>query len=111
MEIVDNKPVLKRDSLAAVAFYLGVIIMIFPTEADYLYVFHREQDFVRATLFAIVCFAIVFTPFFLAWRRWRRQPNVWKSRGYLIATLIILVLNVLMIIVMFAGALQHRTNT
>jgi len=85
----------RLDPLAVVAFALAVLLMIVPVEADILDpVFHRGR-FGLAVLVAIFFFAIVFTPFFLAVHRKRREPLAWRGRGLLIATGVILVLNFL----------------
>lgn len=49
----------------------------------------------------VICFVVVFTPFILSWRRLRRHPGKWRGRGYLIATGVILALNVISVFYWF----------
>jgi hypothetical protein len=47
-------------------------------------------------LVAICCSSAVFVPFWVSWKRQRRQPEKWGGQGYLMATAFILALNTLM---------------
>jgi hypothetical protein len=84
----------RRDPLAVVAFLLALFIMICPTEADILDPAFRSHRYGLAAVLAVAFFSVVFIPFFLAWRRFRREPTKWRGRGFLIATGVILTLNV-----------------
>ena len=87
----------RRDPLAAAAFWLAIIIMICPLEADLLAIPALQHRYAYAILIAMIRFAIVFTPFLLAWRRIRREPSKWSGMGYLNATGIVLILNPLIV--------------
>ena len=95
MNPTSQAPVPRGDPLAKVAFFLAILIMVLPVEADILDPALRHGRFILASIVAGFFFAVVFTPFFLAMRRRRREPVVWGGRGFLIATGVILVLNVL----------------
>jgi hypothetical protein len=97
-------PVRRRDPLAVVAFVLAVLIMVVPVEVGILDPALRGHRFVGASIVAAFFFAVVFAPFFLAVRRRRREPSVWRGGGFLIATGVILVLN----IVWFASILIYQ---
>jgi len=104
-----SKITMRRDPGAAVSFYLALFIMVLPTEADLLVAALAQHKIGMAIAIAALCFSVVFTPFFFAWRRWRREPKKWKSRGYLIATGIMLLLNVLGVSLAFIGQFKlHR---
>jgi hypothetical protein len=90
-----------QDGLAVLAFLLSLFVMVLPLEAGMLDVLLRQRRFVIAGIVAIVCFAVVFTPFLFSWRRRRRQPQMWRGRGYLIAAGVILTLNVLFVGTLF----------
>jgi len=85
----------RDDGLDLLALFLAFLIMICPTEADILDVLLRRQKFLKASILAVLCFAVVFTPFFLSIRRRRREPHVLRPRAALWATGVILGLNVL----------------
>jgi hypothetical protein len=85
----------RRDPLAVIAFVLAVFLMIVPVEADILHPLFLRGHFGLAALVAAFFSAIVFTPYFLAVRRRRREPQAWSGRGFLIATGVILVLNII----------------
>ena len=91
----------KQDGLAVLAFLLSLFIMVSPLEADMLAVLLRHRRFVLAGIVAIGCFTVVFAPFLLSWRRRRREPQMWRGRGYLIAAGVILTLNVLFVSTLF----------
>lgn len=56
---------------------------------------------------AILCSALVLTPFVISWRRRRREPQAWGDRGLWIATGIILVINGLMFSTAFVLGLMR----
>jgi hypothetical protein len=101
----NSKP--RVDPLARLAFFLGFFIMIWPTEADMLVALVRHGEFVRAAGFSFACFIVVFAPFIVSWRRLNRQPLGLRGRGYLIATGVILVLNIISVSVIFYSE-SHR---
>lgn len=103
-------PTSRRDPYAAIALLLALLIMVLPTEADCLFIPLREGDFFSAIIVALFCFFIVFLPFAVAWRRWKRKPEIWRSRGYLMVTLVILILNIVMLTFTFADALSPKTS-
>lgn len=84
------------DGFAATAFWLALVTMVCPIEADILHVVLAvERKTALGGLIATCFFAAVFTPYLVSCRRHWRQPGVWQGRAYLIATSIILALNVL----------------
>ncbi len=83
----------QKDWLATSSFWLALLIMIWPTEADILDSVFRAKRLGTAVLIFAVCFLIVAVPFFLSWGRVRRNPSVWTGRGYRIATVVILSIN------------------
>ncbi|SFJ25740.1 hypothetical protein SAMN05421753_11757 [Planctomicrobium piriforme] len=83
----------KLDGLAMLAFWLSFFLMVLPTEADVLFSFIRNRQFTFAVLFAVFCSACVLVPFVLSWRRRRRNPEMWRGRGYWIAAGVVLCLN------------------
>jgi hypothetical protein len=81
-------PARQRDGFAITAFLLS-LLLLFPLQADMLAAALRNRRLVVAALVAAVCLSMAFTPFLLSWRRRRREPQSWGSRGYLIAAAII----------------------
>ena len=77
--------------------------MVFPVEADLLFVFLKGQQRPVALGFTAVCFLVVATPFVVSLLRRRKQPHVWANRGDLIATAIILSLNLIGIVCIFVS--------
>jgi hypothetical protein len=69
--------------------------MIVPVEADILTPLLIRRRLGITTFVAALIFAAVCVPFFLGLRRKRREPLVWGGRPLLIATAVILSLNVL----------------
>ncbi len=68
--------------------------MIWPIEADMLVGLVDTGNMAAARIFWVICFLIVFYPFILSCRRMRRYPGRWCGLEYLIATGIILTLNI-----------------
>jgi hypothetical protein len=85
----------QRDRLAITSLLLGLLLIVFPVQADILDAALHARRFFAAGIVAVTCFAAVFVPFLLSLRRRRREPQLWANRGCLIATGIILVLDVL----------------
>ena len=94
-------PARQRDGLAITAFLFSLFLMVFPLQADMLDAALRGRRFFIAALVAAACFTAVFTPWLLSLRRRRREPQLWASRGYLIAAGVILVLDVLFVGTLF----------
>lgn len=94
---------LKRrlDPLAALSLFLAVFIMVLPTEADLLIVLIHHKKLASGVAFCVICFCVVFTPFFFSWRKLRREPTKWRGNGYLIATGVILTMNLLFVVITF----------
>ena len=67
------------DGFSALACLLAVFVMVFPLEADILSVLVYEGRTAVAALIAVACFAIVFLPTALAWRRRWRRPGAWRE--------------------------------
>jgi len=86
-----------QDGLAVYAFLLALVVMVVPLEADLLTVSLMHRQFLHAGFVAMTCFAVVFTPFLISLRRRERESQARRGRGYLIATGIILALNVLFV--------------
>lgn len=98
----------RRDSYAIVAFWLAFLIMIVPTQADILAGFVLQKRFDLAGLLVLGCFAIVAVPYVRSLQRHWREPQVWSGRGYLIATTVILVLDLTMISILFVQAFRAK---
>ena len=81
----------RRDPLAVMAFWISVIIIM--PEADLVAIAALQHRHALAVLIVGVCFAIVFTPLFMALRRIRQEPSKWSGMGYLRATGAILVVS------------------
>jgi hypothetical protein len=93
----DSNSSRRRDSYAVVAFWLAFLIMIAPTQAGLLAGFVAQKRFDLAAVLALGCFAIVAIPYVRSFQRHRREPQVWSGRGHLIATSVILILNLLVL--------------
>jgi multisubunit Na+/H+ antiporter MnhB subunit len=87
--------------LAIASFLLALLIMVWPTEADILFAAVHSYKNAWAAWIALLSFAVVFIPFFLALQRMRREPAKWSGRGYLVATGVILLLNLVMVFFTF----------
>lgn len=98
------QPKRPQDELAVSAFLLALFVMILPLEADMLDPLVRRGRVLHAAVFAAGCFLAVFLPFLACLRRRRREPNARRGRGYVVATAVILVLNLL-----FVGGLLVST--
>ena len=61
----------------------------------------HQHKYAWAAGIALLAFAVVFIPFFLALQRVRREPTKWSGRGYLVATGIILLLNLVIVFFTF----------
>jgi hypothetical protein len=86
----------RRDGFAVLAFWLAVVIMVMPTEADIVHsLLYHSGGIELAILVATLCFVTVLAPVALSWRRRWRQPRAWRDRGYLIAASVILAANLL----------------
>ena len=95
----------RRDNYAVVAFWLAFLIMIWPTQAGALHVLVKLGRFGLAGLLALGCIAIVAIPYMRSFRRHWSEPQMWSGRGYLIATTVILIWNLLIACTMFIQAL------
>lgn len=87
--------------LAIAAFWLALLIMVLPTGAAILLAAVHQHKYAWAAGIALLAFAVVFIPFFLALQRVRREPTKWSGRGYLVATGIILLLNLVIVFFTF----------
>jgi hypothetical protein len=94
-------PVKRFDDFAVSAFFLAVFIMVLPTEADIILPFLSHGRIALGSLVAIACFTIVSVPSLISLCRHWRQPGVWRGRGYLVATNVILAINALMFGIVF----------
>ena len=95
----------RLDGFGFLAFCLAVCIMVCPTEADLLYgLLAHDRRMVSSSLVAITCFTIVLVPTLVSLRRHWQQPGMWKGRGYLVATALILATNVFIV----ASVFIHR---
>ncbi|MEP6936948.1 MAG: hypothetical protein ABI871_02660, partial [Chthoniobacterales bacterium] len=90
------------DPLARWALGLAVVIMIWPTQGDMVWSLLKNGRRIQAVFFAIICFLIVFGPFVLSCWRVARHREL-RGKGYLIATGMIILLNVFVI----GNALLH----
>jgi hypothetical protein len=82
-----------------VAVVLAIFLMIFPVEADTLWVLHKEGRAGLQKIVWISCFFAVLIPFLVSCHRLRTKPNRWKGIGVLVVTGIILALNVAQLII------------
>ncbi|MEX2169104.1 MAG: hypothetical protein WD851_07325 [Pirellulales bacterium] len=101
---MENSP-RRRDSYAVVAFWLAFFIMIWPTQAGALHVLVSLRRYDLAGLLVLGCLAIVAIPYMRSFRRHWSEPQMWSGRGYLIATTVILMWNLLVVCTMFILAL------
>jgi hypothetical protein len=85
----------RRDPLALCAFFLTVLTMVVPVQVGVLTPPLQAGRFGAASLVFALFFAAVFTPFWMSVRRRRREPLLWGSLGGLVATGVILSLDVL----------------
>ena len=95
----------RREPLAICAFIVAVATMIVPVQVDILDPALRTGRFGGASIVFPLFFAAVFTPFWMSVRRRRREPLNWGSFGFLIATGVILSLDVLW----FASVLIYQS--
>ena len=97
----ESEPKPQTDWWALSACILAISLMIFPVEADLPFALFGGQRQPAALGFTALCFLVVATPFVISLLRRRKQPHVWGNRGDLIATAIILSLNVISIVCIF----------
>jgi len=95
MSSTEQRLAKRRDPLALCAFLVAALTMIMPLQVDILDPALRSGRFVAASLVFSLFFAAVFAPFWSSVRRRRREPQRWGSWGFLIATGVILALDVL----------------
>jgi len=93
----------KWNWLAFVSFLLAVLLWI--GVIDVTTVDFRERNFLTAWGVFAVYSAIVLVPYYFARRRWKQAPDEWTGGGYLKAVAVILTLNTVRMIVLFAAAL------
>jgi hypothetical protein len=82
-----------RDPHAVVAFTFATLLMVIPIEAGLLDPLLQARRFGPPSLVAAGFFAVVFLPFFFAVRRWRQEHSMYRGRNFLVATGVILTLN------------------
>lgn len=78
-----------------VSVLLALFVMMSPLEADFLVPMLHRRQFIPAMGVYLFCFTLVFTLFGLSYRRYKREPDRWRGRGYLFITGSILMLNLL----------------
>ena len=84
----------RRDLLAVCAFFVA-LLLLGPIQGGVLDPGLRGGHFAMVFLIFAVFFGVVFTPFWISVRRRRREPLVWGSSGFLVATGVILGLDIL----------------
>jgi hypothetical protein len=95
----------KWNWLAFASFLLAVLFWI--GEIDATTVHFDDRNFLLAWEGFAVYSAIVLVPYYFARRRWKQAPDEWTGGGYLKATAIILTLNTVRMIVVFALVLLY----
>jgi hypothetical protein len=96
----------RLEPFALVVFWLAFFVMVAPLEADMLWSLVHYRRFAASVGCWLVCFLIVFIPFVFSWKRFRSHPTRWRGRGYLIATGLILTVNLTFGVVAF----YHRAS-
>src|SRR6266516_3020413 len=84
----------QRDPLALGAFFIA-LVLLGPIQVGVLEPGLRGGRSGMACLLFVLFFVAVFTPFWASVRRRRREPLLWGSSGFLIATGVILSLDIL----------------
>jgi predicted neutral ceramidase superfamily lipid hydrolase len=93
-----SEPITKRrDHYALTAFWLAFALMVWPTESTILVTLITEKRLGMSMVVSIICFLAVILPWIASLRRHRREPNIWSGKGFLIATGVILMVNLLMV--------------
>lgn len=99
MKIEKNK--LKRHPLATITFYLCVLTMIFPTEADLIVALLYRKQYIDAFIVKLIFTIIIGVPLLFSFIQTKKHPEKWQAYGLIKATFVILCLNTIGFIYIF----------
>jgi len=100
----------RTDPLIRVALLLAFFLMIWPTEADFVFSGLHARDFLGVTIVLIVVPLVVFIPVALSLVRIKRHPDKFKGKGWIVLIGIVVIATRCLHIAVIVEAMKTSTT-